>query len=58
MCFDYVVNENRKTIHSALPDRLKRWIKDRLDDEEVQKSQVCLGTTLTFTSIENYIKNA
>jgi len=56
MYFDAVVNENWDPIFNGTPDEVKKWLLDRPDDEEVQKSRVLLGNTLTSTSIENYLK--
>jgi hypothetical protein len=54
--FDAVINKDYHPIFNGTPEEVKKWLSERLDDEEVQESQVCLGTTLTFTSIENYLK--
>jgi hypothetical protein len=58
MYFDAVLVEGYKPIFNGTPEETKKWLETHKDDVDVQKAEVCLGRTLTYTSIENYLKNA
>lgn len=58
MYFDAVLNEDYKPIFNGSPNEVKQWLEDNKNDEEVQKSVVCLGRTLTYTSVDNYLNHA
>lgn len=55
--FDAVLDPNYMPVFNDTPAAVKDWLEANKDDPLLKDCMVCLGTTLTTTSIENYLKN-
>lgn len=55
--FDVVLGINNEPIFNGTPDEVKAFLEANKDDPWFDRLQVCLGTTLTMTSTENYLRS-
>jgi hypothetical protein len=53
--FDVVLDRNDKVLFNGTEAEVKEWLNKHRTESRVSNAAVCLGKTLTYTSIKNYL---